>query len=223
MGMDSGMNAFKSYEYTPDYKKASGSVRSIKIVADANQKATVVWNPELAVLNGQLSALPNMTKGVISAYFYFGNQTPNATLQVINTLWHPSKEVNFIFESAGDGWYLGSVPASLLQGFHEGNASEVIRMMLGIPAGYTVYVDGLMHYPNETYQTSINAEDVFNSGIFTTSGFSGASGTQKSSDGVYLWSEEAIGYPHMGVSFATPVDISAYQDISFDVKAAQNL
>ena len=220
MSMDSGMNVFKSYEYTAEYKKASNSTRSIKIVADSNKKATVVWNTELAVINGDLAALPNMTKGVIRAYFYFGNKDPNASLQVINPLWHPSKEVNFIFESAGNGWYLGSVPASLLQGFHEGNASEVIRMMINIPAGYTVYIDGLMHYPNETYKTSINAEDVFNSGIYTTNGLTGNSGAKKSDDGIYLWADQEIGYPHVGVSFATPVDISAYKDISFDIKAA---
>ena len=223
---DQGMVVLKSSKYTSDMVKAKGSVRSLRLTASGNSNGVMVWNTELAVINGTLSALPNMTKGTIHAYFYFGNQEPQASLKLANELWKASKEVNFIFESVGDGWYYGSIPVGLLQGYEEGNGRKIIRLILSIPAGYDVYIDGLMYYPDEEYASNINPDDMFASGIFTQNGVISGSGveitnevTNGSEDAIYLWADKKTGWPNVGVSFVTPVDISAYKDISLDVKA----
>ena len=223
--LDQGMTVVNSNKYTSDRVKAKGSVRSVQVVAPGNQAGVITFNTELAVINGDLPALPNMTKGTVHAYFYFGNQDPQASLKLANEQWKASKEVNFIFESVGGGWYYGTIPAGLLQGYEEGNGSKIIRMMVSIPAGYNVYIDGLMHYPNEEYASNINPEDLFASGIFTQNNFTSGSGaeittevTNGSKDAIHIWADKKVGWPNVGISFATPVDISVYEDISLDVK-----
>ena len=110
-------------------------------------------------MNGTLSALPNMTRGTVHAYFYFGDQKPQASLQLANDLWSGSKVVDFIFDSVGDGWYYGSVPTGLLQGYESGNGSKIIRILVSVPAGYNVYIDGLMHYSNEVNRMKARGTD----------------------------------------------------------------
>lgn len=223
---DSGMNKMTSVIFSTDYKKAPGSVRSVQLKAPGNETGIFVVSPEFAKLEGKLSSLPNMTKGTVHAYFYFGNQTPEAYMRLYNSSWKYCKDVKFIFDSVGGGWYYGSIPASLFQGYPEGNSSSIIRISILIPAGYTVYLDGLMHYPNEQYSTSLNPDDVFASGIFTANDFSGNSGckvvtdvTNGSKDAIYMWAENKTGWPTAGVSFASPVDISKYKELSLDVKS----
>ncbi len=224
--MDQGMTVVGSNQYTSDRVKAPDSVRSVQVTAPKDKAGVMAWNTELAVMNGTLTALPNMTKGTVHAYFYFGNQKPQASLQLANDLWSGSKVVDFIFDSVGGGWYYGSVPTGLLQGYESGDGSKIIRIMVSVPAGYNVYIDGLMHYPNEEYVSSLNPDDVFASGIFTQNGIVAGSGaeittevTNGSKDAIHIWADQKIGWPNVGVSFATPVDISAYKDISVDVKA----
>ncbi len=223
---DSGMNKMTSVIFSTDYKKAPGSVRSVQLKAPGNETGIFVVSPEFAKLDGKLSSLPNMTKGTVHAYFYFGNQTPEAYMRLYNSSWKYCKDVKFIFDSVGGGWYYGSIPASLFQGYPEGNSSSIIRISILIPAGYTVYLDGLMHYPNEQYSTSLNPDDVFASGIFTANDFSGNSGckvvtdvTNGSKDAIYMWAENKTGWPTAGVSFVSPLDISKYKELSLDVKS----
>ena len=223
---DSGMTTAKLVKFSTDYKKAQGSVRSLQITAKNNETGIMTLSPEYAVIDGTWKQVPNMTKGVVSAYFYFGDKNPEAYMRIYNSSWKYCPEVAFNFESVGDGWYYGTIPASLFQGFSEGNSSKIIRISILIPAGYTVYVDGLMHDPNATIETKLDPEDVFASGIFTTSNFTGNFGcevttkeTNNSKDAIHLWAKEPIGWPDAGVRFATPVDISGYTNLSVDVKA----
>ena len=97
------------------------------MIAPGNQAGVITFNTELAVINGDLPALPNMTKGTVHAYFYFGNQTPSASMRLYNSDWKYCKDVEFIFESVGSGWYYGSIPASLFQGYPQGNSSSIRR------------------------------------------------------------------------------------------------
>ena len=223
---DSGMTTASVVKFSTNYKKAPNSVRSIQITAPYGEAGILTWAPEYAVIDGAMAKVPNMTKGTVHAYFYFGTKTPEASMRLYNSLWKYCKDVAFTFEDVGGGWYYGTIPASLFQGYPEGNSSEIIRFSILIPAGYTVYVDGLMHYPNEEVVTELNPDDVFASGIFTTNGFTGNSGcevatdvTNNSDDAIHMWAESAIGWPDVGVKFAAPVDISAYTEMSVDVKS----
>lgn len=222
---DSGMTTVHTVKFSTQYVKAPGSVRSVEIVS-GGETGVITFAPEYSVIDGKLSSTPNMTKGTVHAYFYFGNQTPEAYMRLYNSSWKYCKDVKFIFDSLGGGWYYGSIPASLFQGYPDGNSSSIIRISILIPAGYTVYLDGLMHYPNEQYSTSLNPDDVFASGIFTTNGFTGNSGcevvadvTNNSKDAIHMWAKSPIGWPDAGVRFSAPVDISEYTEMSIDVKA----
>ena len=225
---DGGMSNVVRYSYTPDYKKAEGSVRSVMVVAPGNEPGELVFSPEYGVSAGVISKLPDMRKGTLHAWFYFGDQVPKASVMLYNTKWigsNKSGPVDFIFEDKGDGWYYGSVPASLLENYYEGDGSQIIRIILTIPAGYTVYVDGLMHYSEEEYVTSFDPDDLFASGIFTSESIKAGSGfeivtdvTNNSADAVTLWATEKAGWPKVGISFPTPVDLSSYTNLNLDVK-----
>ena len=74
--------------------------------------------------------------------------------------------------------------------------------MVSVPAGYNVYIDGLMHYPNEEYVSSLNPDDVFASGIFTQNGIVAGSGaeittevTNGSKDAIHIWADKKVGWP----------------------------
>ena len=224
--LDSGMNVAHSIKFATNKLKAEGSARSLQVVANANQTGIVTVAPEFAVLEGNLSALPNMTKGTVHAYFYFGEQKPEASMRLYNTAWKYCPEVYFTFENMGDGWYYGSIPASLFKGYQEGDSSKIIRISILIPAGYTVYIDGLKYNSNEVYITELDPEDVFASGVFTANDFIGNAGcevtqtvTNGSADAIYMWAENKTAWPTAGVSFASPIDISGYTELLLDVKA----
>ena len=225
---DGGMSNVVRYSYTPDYKKAEGSVRSVMIVAPATEDGVLVFSPEYGLNAGVISKLPDMTKGTLHAWFYFGKQAPKASVLVYNPKWNGSNksgQVDFIFEDKGDGWYYGSVPASLLENYYEGDGSKIIRIALTIPAGYTVYVDGLMHYSQEEYVTKFDPNDLFASGVFTTESIKQGNGyeivtdvTNGSADAVNLWATKKSGWPKIGISFPTAVDFSSYTNLNLDVK-----
>ena len=225
---DAGMSNVVRYSYTPDYKKAEGSARSIMIVAPNNQEGVLVFSPEYGVKAGVISKLPDLSKGTLHAWFYFGKQEPKASIMLYNSKWNGSNKsgnVDFIFEDKGNGWYYGSIPTSLLENYYVGDGTDIIRILLTIPAGYTVYVDGLMNYPKEEYVTKFDPEDLFASGIFTTEGIKSGNGyavvsdvTKDSADAVTLWATKKAGWPKAGVSFPTPVDISEYTNLNVDVK-----
>ena len=224
--VDEGMTSVKSTDYSTSYKKAEGSVKSLKFTAHSDKPGVMTLAPEFAVLEGKMDAVPNMTKGTVHAYFYFGEQAPEAALRLYNTQWKYSQDISFSFEDAGNGWYYGTIPAGLFQGYPEGDSSKVIRISILIPAGYTVYVDGLMHYPNEEQIVELNPDDVFASGIFTVQDAIGKLGseitkeiTNGSADAIHVWADAKTGWPLAGVSFAMPMDISPYTELSLDVKA----
>ena len=225
---DGGMSKGTYYNYTINRVKAKGSVRSVKIIAPRNKEGTLVFNPESGVGVGMLNKLPDMRKGTLHAWFYFGKQEPKASVRVYNAKWgcsNKSSSVDFIFEDMGDGWYYGSVPASLLESYYVGDGSQILRVALIIPAGYTVYVDGLMHYPQEVYKTKFDPDELFASGLFITEGIKQGNGyafvtdvTNGSTDAVTMWATEKTGWPKVGIKFTEPVDFSSYTHINLDVK-----
>ena len=224
--VDEGMTTAKAFDYSTSYKKAEGSVKSLKITTHEDKVGGLTLAPEFAVLEGKLNAVPDMSKGTLHAYFYFGDQTPKAAVRLHNAQWKACQDIDFVFEDVGNGWYYGTIPAGLFLGFEEGNSSKVIRITILLPAGYTVYVDGLMHDSNKEQTVQLDSEDVFASGIFTVQDSIGHLGseittqvTNNSADAIHVWSDEKTGWPYVGVSFAAPVDISEYKELTVDAKA----
>ncbi len=152
MSPDNGSSYYSvgDADFSTAYLKGGNTVRSLKLVAPSNTTGRYTFNTEKAVKSGEISALPNMTKGTLGAWFYFGNQTPKASFFMTNSKWKGSNWVDFVFvEDAGNGWYYGAISASSLVCEEGGGTSSVYRMTIMIPKGYTVYVDNLSWKPNE--------------------------------------------------------------------------
>ena len=149
MSMDSGAFYFAGEkDFSTSYLKGGNSVRSIMLKAPSGNIGKMTWNTGAAASSGEISAEPNMTKGTLGAWFYFGKQLPNATFIITNDKWKGSTPIPFVFtKNAGDGWYYGEINASSLKCPEGGGTSKVIRMMVQIPKGYTVYIDNLKWTP----------------------------------------------------------------------------
>ena len=131
-------------DFVTSHLKGSNTVRSLKLVAPAGDHGRYALNTDQANINGEISAVPNMNKGTLGAWFYFGDQIPEAYAFITNDQWHSSNWIDFIFtENGGDGWYYGQINASGFTCSEGGGTSRAIRLALVIPAGYTVYVDNL--------------------------------------------------------------------------------
>ena len=147
-------------EFSTAYLKGGNTVRSLKLVAPSNTAGRYTFNTEKAVKSGEISALPNMTKGTLGAWFYFGSQTPKASFFMTNSKWKGSNWVDFVFvEDAGNGWYYGAINASSLVCEEGGGTSSVYRMTIMIPKGYTVYVDNLSWKPKDESLVQIVKND----------------------------------------------------------------
>ena len=224
--VDSGMNELSTYKYSTSKLKAPGSVRSVYAKAKSNASGKIVFSQEWGVRYKSISSLPDMRTGVLHAYFYFGDQTPKATAQIFNKEWRNSADVDFVFESVGNGWYYGSIPNVLFKGFEKGSAKDIIRIEIGFPAGYSVYIDGLMSNPNETFSQKVDLEDLLGTGIVGVANLSAKAGskvvtdvTNGSADAMYIYASGDTNYPLLTSRFVLPVDASDWDNLSFDMLA----
>ena len=145
-------------EFVTTHLKGGNSVRSLKLTAPADSIGKYTWNTGSAASSGEISAEPNMSYGTLGAWFYFGKQLPNANFVLTNDKWKGSTPVPFVFtKNTGDGWYYGEVNGSSLTCPEGGGTTKVIRMMVQIPKGYTVYIDNLSWNPNSE-KTLVAAE-----------------------------------------------------------------
>ena len=147
-------------EFNTSYLKGGNSVRSLKLTAPSDTSGKYTLNTEQAVKLGEISVVPNMNKGTLGAWFYFGNQTPKASFFMTNNRWKGSNWVDFVFvEDAGNGWYYGALNASSLVCEEGGGTSSAIRLCIVIPKGYTVYIDNLSWKPNDESLVKIVKND----------------------------------------------------------------
>lgn len=149
MTMDTGAFYFAGEKkFSTSYLKGGNTVRSLMLKAPADAIGKMTWNTGSAAESGEISATPNMNKGTLGAWFYFGKQLPNATFVITNKAWKGSTPIPFIFtKNTGDGWYYGELHGSDIKCPEGGGTAEIIRMMLQIPKGYTIYVDNLKWTP----------------------------------------------------------------------------
>ncbi len=169
MSADTGayyMNVTKSF--VTSHLKGSNTVRSLKLVAPANTTGRYTWNTSSAYTSKQISYKFDMTSGTLGAWFYFGNQLPNANITITNAAWKGSTPVDFVFtQNTNDGWYYGELHASDIKCPEGGGTSEAIRITIQIPAGYTVYIDNLSWKPgveNTLTAAEINPDVLFDGG-----------------------------------------------------------
>lgn len=160
MSPDSGSFYFAGEkDFSTSYLKGGDSVRSLKLVAPSDAIGKYTWNTGAAASSGEISAEPNMSYGTLGAWFYFGKQLPNANFVLTNDKWKGSTPVPFIFtKNSGDGWYYGEVNGSSLVCPEGGGTTKVIRMMVQIPKGYTVYIDNLSWNPK--YEGELVAAEI---------------------------------------------------------------
>lgn len=142
---NSGNRYWISDEYT--YGDSSFSMRVENQTSGVND---IYYNSESQYGKDNL---PNFDHKIVSAYFYFGDQTPYATFQVVDKNWSGVQAAAFGFESLGDGWYLGQVnTSSIITHSATTDMSECIRFSININSGAVVYVDGLTILPGETVE-----------------------------------------------------------------------
>lgn len=160
MTPDSGSYYFAGTKtFSTSYLKGGNSVRSLQLIAPSDSVGKYTWNTSAAASAGEISGEPNMNYGTLGAWFYFGKQLPNATFIITNDKWKGSTPVQFIFtKNTGDGWYYGVVNGSSIVCPEGGGTSNVIRMTVQIPKGYTVYIDNLSW--NSTYEEELVAAEI---------------------------------------------------------------
>ncbi len=131
-------------QYVTTHLKGEGSVRSFFVQAPAGGEGKFTFNTDAAASAGQIEIEPDMRKGTLSAWFYFGTQLPNATLRVTSDNWKGSTDLPFVFtKNAGDGWYYGELHGSDIAFVEEADASQIIRFTIVIPKGYSIYLDSM--------------------------------------------------------------------------------
>ena len=169
MSADSGayyLNVAKSFVTT--HLKGGDSVRSLKMVAPSGAVGRYTWNTSASYNSGEIDYKFDMTSGTLGAWFYFGNQLPNANIVITNAKWKGSIPVDFVFtKNTNDGWYYGELHASDITCPEGGGTSEAIRITLQIPAGYTVYIDNMSWKPgveNTLTAAEINPDVLYDGG-----------------------------------------------------------
>lgn len=177
-----------SYYTTGEYELVTGlsvggsSDQSMKLHT-TTAKGAIGFNTDYAVTLGKLEAVPNMSAGTLSAWFYFGHGVaPSASLRLTFKDDGISNVVPFSFESKGNGWYFGSVDCSAINTTTGSDMSQVARVNIReLPANTTIYIDCLTFaqngidglsiaypYNTETYQQTEELVSAFDALTFVS-------------------------------------------------------
>ena len=137
--VDSGSTG-NLYWVSDEYTYGDSSL-SIRLENQTSGDNDIYYNSQAQYGNDNL---PSFKNKIVSAYFYFGDQTPYATLQLVDKSWSGVNAASFKFESVGDGWYFGQVnTARITTHSATTDLSQCIRFSVNIASGAVVYMDGL--------------------------------------------------------------------------------
>ena len=124
-----------------DMLKADGSTMSLNVVAPSDAAGKITFSTQ-----ADFGENYDMSTGTLAGWFYFGEQTPDASVKLTGN-WKGSTTVPFTFTEGGNGWYYGTVDlASFAYSEAGGTSTDVERFTINIPAGYNIYIDGLTRY-----------------------------------------------------------------------------
>ncbi len=153
--VDSGAHMTKNttYEVVNELTVDDGSSQAMKLVT-GDGKASIAFNTKHAVEGKdndpplaeekRLSDYPDMTSGILSGWFYFGDVTPSAKLQLyIDNGNGKNDATDLTFEDKGNGWYYGYIDCATVQ--KDGvDLSAVDRVVFSnLPRATTIYIDRL--------------------------------------------------------------------------------
>ena len=173
--IDAGMSNALSYGVVDSM---GVSDQAMKVVTPAGA-GSICFHTQQGVDLGKLAALPDMTSGTLSAWFYFGDVTPSGSVRISYEDWGVSNVQDFAFESKGNGWYIGTVDCAQFTKTTGSDASAINKTIRvdfeNLPKKTTVYIDRLIldkgaidglsiayPYNTETYQlteTPVSAFD----------------------------------------------------------------
>ncbi len=161
MNVDTGSTGVK-YWLSDRYTYGENSTVSMYMWADTTNNAGVsgkgvdmYYSPESGKNTIFGGKLPDYTHGVLSGYFYFGDQEPYATWNPVYSGWKGTLASSFHFKDLGDGWYLGTVSGAWISTNSASNpfaVGEAIRSSINFKSGIKVYVDDLHFLPNDTVE-----------------------------------------------------------------------
>ncbi|MBQ8360298.1 MAG: DUF4091 domain-containing protein, partial [Oscillospiraceae bacterium] len=189
--VDTGMSA-GTVKVVNELTMGGTSTQAIKVVSGYGEAGSVCFNTAHAVdgknadpvlpEDKRLPAYPVMKSGVLSGWFYFGEQTPSGTVALTYDDWGTSNAVEISFEPKGNGWYLGSIDCADFTTTTMESTEAVWRVDInGLPENATVYIDNLVFndapsaieglsiaYPfnSETYQQNATPANRFDALTF---------------------------------------------------------
>ncbi len=160
MNVDTGSTGVK-YWLSDRYTYGENSTVSMFIWADSTNNnglskgEDMYYSPESGKNTIFGGNLPDYSHGVLSGYFYFGEQEPFASWNPVYSGWKGTLPNNFHFKDLGDGWYLGTVNAATIYTNSDNNpfvTGETIRSSINFNAGAKVYLDNLHFLANDTVE-----------------------------------------------------------------------
>ncbi len=140
MAIDAGMTD-AAYSYTDKMLKADGSSLALRLdTAGAKIRYTLNTQAQFGSLD--------MTTGVLSGYFHFGEGEAYAAAELISKNWKETGRLVFNLKPVGDGWYYGTLNLANYDFSEEllaigASKAETIRIRLYFRQNNIIHIDGL--------------------------------------------------------------------------------
>ena len=138
--IDAGMTD-AAYSYTDKMLKADGSSLALRLdTAGAKIRYTLNTQAQFGSLD--------MTTGVLSGYFHFGEGEAYAAAELISKNWKETGRLVFNLKPVGDGWYYGTLNLANYDFSEEllaigASKAETIRIRLYFRQNNIIHIDGL--------------------------------------------------------------------------------
>ncbi len=136
-----------AYGPNTTYTYGEDSIVSLRFEPTGGGYISFHTQNEVSRNNGAWDAYPDMTDGTLSAYIYFGDQTPSVKVQLTDISWKNSTNTAMQLEDVGNGWYRATADLSAITKPDGFDATQVIRIYLTFTAGQVVYIDQMELIP----------------------------------------------------------------------------